>query len=260
VNEAIQRAEIKRYVRKAFPAKILHMNDERARLKTDAKVKLTHSGHSLSSSAWMIREMEIEEDCLAALVHQHADLYLNAYERKGIKIGPEVLTDIEYEHNQITAGRQSALIGQANLLATRTNRQQNPAAYAHIGHKSSVALREVEAKIALYNLTPKKEESMTINNINYHLVNSRVTHGDDNSVNIINEKELFDGLATAITSNVQDVTERQSILDKLGELKAEKSKTGFITRLASFVTSAGSIAHVIEPYLPALTDKLHSLI
>jgi hypothetical protein len=84
--------------------------------------------------------------------------------------------------------------------------------------------------------------------------------GDDNSVNIINEKELFDQLASVITSAVQDATERQSILEKLDELKAERSKTDYLTKLAKFIAAAGSIAHFIGPYLPALAEKAASLL
>jgi hypothetical protein len=40
------------------------------------------------------------------------------------------------------------------------------------------------------------------------------SHGDDNSMNIINEKGLFDGLAAVTTEAVQDEAERgKSLLD-----------------------------------------------
>ena len=96
---------------------------------------------------------------------------------------------------------------------------------------------------------------MTINNITYHLVNSRVTHGDDNSVNIVNEKELFDSLASVIANAVEDMSERQEILERLDELRQEKSKTDYLTKLTKFLSAAGTIAHIIGPYLPALTEK-----
>ena len=101
---------------------------------------------------------------------------------------------------------------------------------------------------------------MTINNITYHLVNSRVTHGDDNSVNIVNEKELFDRLASAISSAIEDVTERQEILEKLDELRHEKGKTDCLTKLTKFLSAAGTIAHVVAPFLPALTEKAAGLL
>jgi hypothetical protein len=123
-------------------------------------------------------------------------------------------------------------------------------------------MMEIGAKIELYNLTPKKAEPMTVNNTTYHLsgVGNRVVHGDDNSVNRINEKELFDQLASAITSAVQDVGERQIILEKLEELKNEKNKTDYLTKLAKILAADGTVAHVIGPYLPALTDKASSLL
>jgi hypothetical protein len=44
---------------------------------------------------------------------------------------------------------------------------------------------------------------MTVNNNTYHLsgVGNRVVPGDDNSVNAIKEKELFDRLASVISRN-----------------------------------------------------------
>jgi hypothetical protein len=101
---------------------------------------------------------------------------------------------------------------------------------------------------------------MTINNISYHLVNSRVTHGDDHSVNIINEKELFEQLASVITGAVVDVAERREILEKLDDLRHEKSKTDYLTKLTKFLAAAGTIAHVIGPYMPALVEKASSLV
>lgn len=240
----------------------MHMNEERERRKGETLAQLSYRGHSRNSSAWMISEIDIEEECIANLLLQKADLYLDAYERRGLKIGPDVLKDIAHSQVEITAARKSALIGEAQLTGVRTNRPQNMTGYGHLGNKASVAMKDIEAKIDLYNLTPKKAEPMTINTTTYHLsgVGNRVVHGDDNSVNIINEKELFDQLASVITSAVQDATERQSILEKLDELKAERSKTDYLTKLAKFIAAAGSIAHVIGPYLPALAEKAASLL
>jgi acetate kinase len=59
-----------------------------------------------------------------------------------------------------------------------------------MGKRASVAMKEIEAKIDLFNLTTKKAEPMTVNNNTNQLtgVGNRVAHGDDNSVNAINEK------------------------------------------------------------------------
>jgi hypothetical protein len=260
MNDAIQRAEIERYVHKAFLAKIMQMNNVRQNKKLELRGELGRRGHSANSSAWMIGEIEIEEDCIADLLRQKADLYLDAYERKALKIGTDVLKDIAHSQVEITATCKSTLIGEAQLMGMRTNRRQNMIGYGHLGKKASVAMKEIEAKIDLYNLTPKKAESMTINNITYHLVNSHVTHGDDNSVNIVNEKELFDRLASAISSAIEDVTERQEILEKLDELRHEKGKTDYLTKLTKFLSAAGTIAHVVAPFLPALTEKAAGLL
>lgn len=261
MNEANQRVEIQRYVQKAFLAKIMHMNANREKRKREALAQLSLSGHTRNSSAWTISEIEIEEECIADLLLQKANLYLDAYERSGLKIGPEVLKDIAHSQVEITAARKSSLIGQGQLAGIRTNRPQNMTGYGRLGKKASVVMKDIEARIDLYNLTPKKAEPMPINNTTYHLsgVGNRVVHGDDNSVNMINEKELFEQLASVITNAVQDVTERQSILEKLEELKHEKSKTDYLTKLTKFTAAANSIAHVIGSYLPALAEKAASL-
>jgi len=235
------------------------MNEVRNNKKLELRGELGQRGHGASSSARMIGEIEIEEDCIADLLRQKAELYLDAYERKGLTIGPDVLKDIAHSQVEITAARKSASIGEAKLLGMRTNRPQNMTGYGHLGKKASVAMKEIDAKIDLYNLTPESPEPMTINNITYHLVNSRVTHGDDNSVNILNEKELFDRLASVISGAVADVAERQEILERLDELRTEKSGTDYLTKLAKFVSAAGTIAQVIGPYLPALTEKVGAL-
>jgi hypothetical protein len=154
------------------------------------------------------------------------------------------------------------LISEAQRVGVRTNRPQNVTGYGHLGKKASVAMKEIEAKIDLYNLTPKKAEPMMVNNITYHLsgVGNRVVHGNDNSVNVINEKELFDRLASVISTAVEDVAHRREILEKLDELRHETSKTDYLTKLTKFLAAAGTIAHAIAPYLPALTEKAASLL
>jgi hypothetical protein len=262
LNKSIQRAEIKRYVQKAFLATIMQMNEVRETKKRELRGELGRHGHSLNSSAWMINEVEIEEECLANLLHQMADLYLDAYERKDLKIGPDVMSDIAYSQAEITAVRRSALIGGAQLKGRRTNRHPNLRAYSHLGKKASVAMIEIGAKIDLYNLTPKKAEPMTISQTTYHLsgIGNRVVHGDDNSVNIVNEKELFDRLASLITSSVEDLAARTDLLEKLDELRSEKNKGDYLTKLTKFIGAATAIGHFIGPYLPGLTEKAASLL
>jgi hypothetical protein len=238
------------------------MNEERDRRKGEALAQLSSRGHSIDSSAWMISEIDIEEECITNLLLQKADIYLDAYERRGLKIGIDVLKDIAHSQAVITASRKCSLIGQAQLTAVRTNRPQNTTRYRHFGKKVFVTMNDIELKIDRYNMTPRKAERMTINNTTYHLsgVGNRVVHGDDNSVNVINEKELFDQLASVIANAVQDVTERQSILKKLEELKHETIRTDYLTNLTKFIAAAGSIAHVVGPYLPALMEKAASLL
>jgi hypothetical protein len=260
LNDSAQREEIKRYVNKAFLAKIMQMNEVRRKREGDLHASLAAKGYSHNSSACMIGEVDIEEDCIAELLHQKAELYLDVYERKGLSIGPDVLRDITDSQVSITATRKSTLMAQAQLTAVRTRQNSRANFYAHMGKKASVAMMEIGAKIDLYNLTPKKAEPMTVNNISYHLVNSRVTHGDDNSTNIVNEKELFDGLAAIITGAVQNEAERTEILARLDELKKQKTKTDYLTMVPKFMTAAVSIGHLIAPYLPALIEKAESLL
>jgi acyl carrier protein len=152
MNDAVQRAQIKDYLHKAFLAKIMQMNEVRQRKKLELRGELGRHGHSANSSAWMIGEIEIEEDCIAGLLRQKAELYIDAYKRVGLAIGPEVLKDIAHSQVELTATRKSSLIGEAQLLAARTNRVQNLTGHAHLGKKASVAMKEIEANIDLYNL------------------------------------------------------------------------------------------------------------
>ena len=260
LNELSQRAEIKRYVEKAFLAKIMQMNEIRQKRRGEVYVSLAVKGHSRSSSASTLGEVEVEEGCIAELVLQKADLYIDAYERKGLKIGPDVMRDLSETYANTVEVRKSTLMAEEQLIAVRTNKTSRAHFYAHLGKEASRAVKEAEAKIDLYNLTPKNAEPMTVTNITYHLVNSRVTHGDDNSMNIVvNEQELFDHLATVVAQSVPDEGERSEILARLNELQNQKTKTDYLGMVMKFVTAAASIGHVIAPYLPALIEKAESL-
>jgi hypothetical protein len=262
MNELADRGEIKRYVGKAHLAKIMQMNDLQRERKKELYASLAIKGYSLDSSACILRQLEIHEDCVAELLHQKADLYIDAYQRKGMKIGPEVFKDISHSQVELVAARKSTLMAEAQLTAVRTNRPSNAHFYAHFGKKASQAMKEIEAKIDLYNLTPKKVNPMTVMNITYHLSGnqSRVVHGDDNSVNIINEKELFENLTAVINGAVPDEAKRGEILARLDDLKQQKRKTDYLAMVPKFIAAAVSIGHLIGPYLPALIEKADSLL
>jgi len=262
MNDSTQHAEIKEYVRKAFIAKLLQMNDIRESKKREFRAGLAARGHGPSGSSAVLGVIEIEEDALAELLRQKADLYLDAYERTGLRIGSDVLKDIAHSQIEITAARKGALANEAQMRALRTSQYQDLTAHGQLGRKASATMKEIEARIDLYNMTPRKGHSMTVTNTTYHLsgVGNRVVHGDDNSVNIINEHELFDRLAAVIETNVEDVSARQELLEQLGELRQEKSSASYLTKLTQFIGAAGSIAHLIGPYLPGLTEKASTLL
>jgi acyl carrier protein len=153
MSDATKRAEIQQYVQKAFLAKIMQMNDVRQNKKLELRGELGRSGHSLNSSALMIGEVEIEEDCIANLLRHKGGLYIEAYGRMGLRIGPDVLRDLSHSQIELTAARKNSLISNAQLTAVRTNQPQNTTMYGHLGKKASVAMKEVEANIDLYNLS-----------------------------------------------------------------------------------------------------------
>jgi hypothetical protein len=92
MNDAIARAEIKRYVDKAYLAKLMQVNDQRLQRNGDLYVTLHKGEHSRNSRACVLGE--VEEALMAELLHQTAELYIDAYERKGMKIGPEVMKNL----------------------------------------------------------------------------------------------------------------------------------------------------------------------
>ena len=253
-------AEIKRYVDNAFLAKIMEINETRLKRRGDLYVSLAAKGHGRSSSACIIGEVAIEEQCIAELVHHKADLYLEVYGRNSLKIGPDVMRDLSETYANTVGVRKSTLMAEAQLTAVRTNGTSRAYFYAHLGKEASRAVKEVEAKIDLYNLTPKKVEPMAVTNNTYHLVNSRVTHGDDNSTNIVvNEQELFAKLVSVIENSVQNEAERAEILARLDDLKSQKTKTDYLAMMSKFIAAAASVGHVIAPYLPALIEKAEHL-
>jgi hypothetical protein len=241
----------------------MQMNETRRLREAELHASLASKGYSRNSSANLLGEVDIEEECIAELLHQKADLYIGAYQRKGFKIGPEVLRDISDSHVSLVATRKSTLMAQAQLTAQRARSAgSNAHFYAHLGKKASLAMKEIEAKIDLHNLTPKKEDPTTVTNISYHLTGTgnRVVHGDDNSTNVINEGELFDRLVAVVTSSVADESTRTEILARLDDLKAQKSKADYLAAVPKFITAAVSISHLIGPYLPALIEKAESLL
>jgi hypothetical protein len=263
MDDLAQRAEIKRYVDTAFIAKVLRMNDVREERKLDRRRHFAVKGHSPNSNSCVLAEVDIEEECIAELLHQKGDLYLEAYNRKGLKIGPDVLRDLSETQMHTIGVRKSMLMAEAQLTAVRTGTNSKAHFFAHLGRKASVTIKEIEAKIGLHNLTPSQSsEPVTMTNINYHLsgVGNRIVHGDDHSVTIINERELFDGLAATITSAVQTLDERSDILATLDELKQQKTKTDYLALVPKFITAASSIGHLIAPYLSALVERAESLV
>jgi hypothetical protein len=239
------------------------MNDQRIQRNGDLYVTLHQGGHSRNSSACVLGEVDIEEALMAELLHQTADLYIDAYERKGLKIGPEVMKDLAEKQVGVVATRKATLMAQAQLTAQRTNQISKANYYSHLGKRTSQAMMEIGPKIDLYNLTPKTSETTTVVNNIFHLSGpgSKVVQGDDHSTNTItvNEKELFESLASAITSAVADTAERTEILARLDELKAQKTKTDYLAMIPKFITAATSIGHIIAPYLPALMEKAEQL-
>jgi glutamine synthetase adenylyltransferase len=95
----------------------------------------------------------------------------------------------------------------------------------------------------------------------YETAFHKVVKGDDHATNTItvNEKELLQSLASAITSAVVDTAERTDILARLDELKARKTKTDYLAMITKFITAATSIRNIITPYLPALMEKAEQL-
>ena len=79
MNELAQRGVIKRYIENAYLAKMMAMNETRQEREADLHASLASRGHSRHSSASLIGEVDIEEDCIAELLHQKADLYIEAY-------------------------------------------------------------------------------------------------------------------------------------------------------------------------------------
>jgi len=195
MNDAIARAEIKRYVDKAYLAKLMQMNDQRLKRNGDLYVTLHKRGHSRNSSACVLGEVDIEEALMAELLHQTADLYIEAYERKGLKIGPEVMKDLAEKQVGVVATQKATLMAPAQLTAQRTNQMSKANYYSHLGKRASQAMMEIGPKIDLYNLTPQKSEPTPVVNNTFHLSGpgSKVVQGDDHSTNTItvNEKELL---------------------------------------------------------------------
>jgi hypothetical protein len=173
-DEKNLKTQIKKYVDNAFLTRMLHKNEERETRKGDAKARLAQTGHGPNSSAWLLTGADIEEDCIAELTREHADLYIDAYGRQGLKIGPEVMVDITEAHGNMTGTRKATLMAEAQLTATRANTIPNSHVYARLGSKASIALRDATDKINLYNLTPKKPEPMTTNDQN-HLSGNQTT-------------------------------------------------------------------------------------
>lgn len=86
--------------------------------------------------------------------------------------------------------------------------------------------------------------------------NSRVTIGQDSSVNISHQGDVIQQASEAITAHVDDAAERDRLLIALADLKAAPdpaAKAGAYQRL---VASAANHMTVLAPFLPALTQLL----
>ena len=97
------------------------MNDQRLQWNGDLYVTLSKGGHSRNSGACVLGEVDIEEALMAELLHQTADLYIDAYERKGLKIGPEVMKDLAEKQVGVVATRKerSEILARLDELKTQ---------------------------------------------------------------------------------------------------------------------------------------------
>jgi len=217
---------------------------------------LAHKGISSSSSSYEIGIFDIEEKAIADLLHAKAEVYIKAYSRQGLSIGSDVLQDLSWTQAELVGVRKGCIIHEHQLRAMRTRRQGTPTMVGQLGKEASIAAKEIQAKIKLYNLTPRETQHMSITNtFNVQGSYNRLYQDStDNSVNIVNDAEIFQSLQTLISANIADETERKELLQHLQELQQEKSKSGYMQKITALLTASSKIAPLLADYLPALID------
>lgn len=256
--------QIESFVEAAYGAQLLRSSCERDKKKAALTEQLAVKGSRLCGvySAGII---EIEDEYIASLLHAKADLYIQAHQRQGVRIDPAVLHNLSITQSSLLETRRFCLTQAKQLDALRARSAGNALPVHMLGQKTSIAAKEIEAKIKLFNMTsmtPPTPSPTTIN-VSYHLSgpNNRINNGSvDSSTNTVDQREVLQKLTEAIVQSVQDSREQSNILQALTALQGETSKCGYLEKITKFVSAAASIGHIIGPYLPALIKKAESLL
>ena len=102
----------------------------------------------------------------------------------------------------------------------------------------------------------------TTHNTTYHLSgdNARVTHGNDNSTNVIIDNSLhqFTIWRKAVRESVAQVTDCDLILKKLDELEKHTDKKSALEVLGSIASVAAKYASLI-PLIAKIGEWVHGL-
>lgn len=89
--------------------------------------------------------------------------------------------------------------------------------------------------------------------------NARMNIGStDSSSNVvtISEENVFAELRNVLSSQVQNVTEKEQILAKIDEMENAKGSIGFVDKYQEFIALAANHMTVLTPFIPALTEFL----
>jgi hypothetical protein len=89
--------------------------------------------------------------------------------------------------------------------------------------------------------------------------NSRINiNSDDSSINIINTEStnLFAEIKSTVKNEVEDIAEREKLLDKIEELEKAQNSSSFSQKYAEFMAIAANHATILAPFFHALGQLL----
>lgn len=113
-------------------------------------------------------------------------------------------------------------------------------------------------KIGTYELSRPQSQTIIYN---LHGANSRVNNNStDRSINIIetSSDSLFDDLRKVISEKVDDENQKQQLRNLINEMENNKETNKFNEIYTKFITGAANHMTVLSPFIPALSQMIHS--
>jgi hypothetical protein len=227
----------------------LKFNDELAQVRAGLAARgLANSGPMMKAAA------DNRTNLLKTLIQARVDALIDGFELYGVVISEEItsliIREAEKLHSMVAAHAMQTVLGGLTCKSDRS---------IDLLSRAPVPIAAIRCQIEERRAKPKMApQQPSVTNV-YHISgdNSRVTHGADQSTNVIvtSSEQVFNVMREKIRASIPP-GEQESIIARLGSLEQAQGTPSFATRYADFIAVAANHMTVIAPFIPALAELL----